>query len=131
MRSPLPLSPASPVSPVLWYAVLGSPIAWSLQFGFGYWIAEAQCSRTGSQWQIPLSTWAVLTGIAAVAVSLGALATAIALFRQTSGVEVEGPPPDGRIRFLAAIGIAVAPLFIAIIAMTSAGVLILQPCTQS
>ncbi len=111
--------------------MFGAPIAWSLQFGSGYWISEAQCSPTGDQWQIALSGWAIAIGAGALAVAVGALATAIALFRRSSGADVKGPPPDGRIRFLAVVGMTVAPLFIAIILMTSAGVLVLQPCNQS
>ena len=131
MRSPLTLSSASPASPALWYAVFGAPIAWSLQFAGGYWLSEAQCSPTGGQWQIPLSGWAIGLGAGALLVALGALVTAIALFRRSSGAEVKGPPPGGRIRFLAVVGMTVAPLFIAIILMTTAGVLVLQPCSQS
>jgi heme/copper-type cytochrome/quinol oxidase subunit 2 len=125
------LSPTSPVSPVLWYAVLGAPGAWALQFWIGYWVSESRCDRPGYATSADLSAWTIIVGAAALVVALGALATSIALFRRTAGAETEGPPPDGRIRFLAIVGMAVAPLFIAIIAMTSSGVLVLMPCTQS
>jgi cobalamin biosynthesis protein CobD/CbiB len=131
MRSRLSLSPESPVSPLLWYAVLGSAIAWALQFGSGYWITEAQCSPTGGQWEIDVSAWTLAIGAVALAVAIGSAATAVALFVRTSGVDSKGPPPAGRIRFLAAVGMAVAPLFIAMIVMTTVGVLVLQPCNQS
>jgi hypothetical protein len=125
------LSPTSPVSPVLWYAVLGAPSAWALQFWIGYWVSQARCDRPGQAVPADLTAWTIVVAIAALAVAFGALATSIALFRRTSGAETKGPPPDGRIKFLAVVGMAVAPLFIAIIAMTSSGVLVLMPCTQS
>lgn len=125
------LSPTSPVSPVLWYAVLGAPIAWALQFWTGYWLAQAQCGPTGSQWKIDLSAWATWVGIAGLAMAIGALATAVTLYRRTATAEVKGAPPQGRIKFLSVVGMTVAPLFIAIIAMTSTGVLVLLPCNQS
>jgi hypothetical protein len=130
MRSPLPLSPESPASPLLWYGVLGSAVAWALQFGSGYWITQAQCSPAG-RWQFGDSGWVIAIGAAALAVAIGAAATAVTLFLRTSGVDSKGAPPAGRIRFLAIVGMAVAPLFIAMIVMTTVGVLVLQPCNQS
>jgi hypothetical protein len=125
------LSPASPVSPVLWYAVLGAPIAWALQFWVGYWVSQARCDRPGYAAPADLTAWTIVAGIAALAVAFGALVTSIALYRRAADAETKGPPPDGRIKFLAVVGMAVAPLFIAIIAMTSSGVLVLMPCTQA
>jgi len=131
MRSPLSLSPESPVSPLLWYGVLGSAVAWALQFSSGYWITEAQCSPTGGQWKIDVSAWTIAIGAVALAVAIGSAATAVTLFLRTSGVDSKGAPPAGRIRFLAIVGMTVAPLFIAMIVMTTVGVLVLQPCSQS
>lgn len=125
------LSPTSPVSPVLWYAVLGAPSAWALQFWVGYWVSQARCDRPGYATPADLTAWTVVTGVAALAVALGALVTSIVLFRRSAHADTKGAPPDGRIKFLAVVGMAVAPLFIAIIAMTSSGVLVLMPCTQS
>lgn len=125
------LSPDSPGSPLLWYAPLGSAVAWSLQFGSGYWISEAHCSVAGEHWGIAVSTLTIAIGLAALVVALGSLATSIALLRRTAGASVKGAPPDGRTRFLATVGLTVAPLFIAMIVMTSVGVLVLQPCNQS
>jgi hypothetical protein len=130
MRSPAPIPPESPASPLLWYAVLGSPVAWALQFGAGYWITEAQCSPSGG-WQFGASGWTIAIGAVALAVALGSAAAAVSLFLRTSGTPADAPPPPGRIRFLATVGMAVAPLFVAMIVMTTAGVLVLQPCNQS
>src|SRR5205085_1896442 len=43
------IPPDSPVSPVLWFAVLGAPGAYATQLGLGYWLTEAQCSPTGDE----------------------------------------------------------------------------------
>lgn len=127
----LPLSPDSPVSPVLWFAVLGAPLAGVLQFAIGYWIAQAQCSPTGGQWGIAVKSWALGVGALGETVAIAAGLTALLLWRRTAGADVKGPPPAGRIRFLAAVGMTVAPLFIFLIAMTSIGAAVLYPCTQS
>jgi heme/copper-type cytochrome/quinol oxidase subunit 2 len=125
------LSPTSPVSPVLWYAVLGAPTAWALQFWIGYWAVQARCDRPGYATPVNLTAWTIVVGVAALAMAIGALVTSIVLFRRNAEAEEKGPPPAGRIKFLAIVGMTVAPLFIAIILMTSAGVLILMPCTQA
>jgi hypothetical protein len=125
------LSPTSPTSPVLWYAVLGAPTAWALEFWIGYWAAEARCGRPGDHVAVDTVTLTVVVGVLAMGFAIGALLTSIVLWRRTSDTEVKGPPPRGRVRFLAAVGMTVAPLFIALIAMTSAGVLVLLPCNQS
>jgi hypothetical protein len=129
MRSPLPISPESPASAVLWYAVLGAPIAWGLQFASGYWISVAQCSPAGARWDVSVQAWAIAIGAVCLAAALGAGATAAALFRRTR--EAPSSPPAGRIHFLATIGLAICPLFAAMIVMSTVGVLILFPCAQS
>lgn len=133
MRLLPPMSPDSPVSLPLWFAALGAPLAWTLQFSVGYWLAEAACSQTGRRlWDIDVSLWMVpLTAVAAV-VTIGAGLTALALFRRTRDADHDAAPPPGRIRFLAIIGMTVAPLFLAMIALTAIGVLVhFPPCDQS
>jgi uncharacterized membrane protein len=125
------LSPDSPVSPVLWYAVLGPPAAWFGQFLIYYWLAETQCSPAGAQWDIPLATWAIVVGAVAAVIAAGAGLTSIALLRRNSDDEAEDAPPGGRIRFLAVVGMTLTPLFFAMILMTTAGLLTLIPCNQS
>jgi heme/copper-type cytochrome/quinol oxidase subunit 2 len=131
MRSSPELSPRSPVSPLLWFAVLGAPTAWGLQFAVGYWLSDAQCSATGGQWGIALDTWAIVVGILAFLTATASGATAVALFRRTAEAEEEDAPPSGRIHFLAVVGMAVTPLFLCLIAMTAAGTIVLFPCNQS
>jgi hypothetical protein len=67
----------------------------------------------------------------ALAVATTAGVTAVAMFRGTRGAEMEGSPPEGRVHFLAAIGIAVTVLFAFVIVMTGVGIAILPDCHQS
>jgi hypothetical protein len=108
--------PQSPASPLLWYAVLGAPAAWVGQFAISYWLTEAKCSVAGERWGI--------------SVAIGAGLVAIGLFRATGNDDIEGPPPGGRSRFFAAVGLAVTPIFLAIIVLNGVGAVV-QSCTQS
>jgi len=54
-------------------------------------------------------------------VAIGGLLAAVIVYVATSGVDEEGAPPLGRIHFLAVVGLAIAPLFIAIILMAGLG----------
>jgi heme/copper-type cytochrome/quinol oxidase subunit 2 len=123
-------APRSPSSPLLWFAVAGAPLAWTLQFALGYWLTQAECSEAGSEWGIALSTWAVAATAVAATVALAAGFTAVALLRATAEQETEGAPPLGRTRFLSIVGIAITPLFLAIIVMNGVGIAVLSSCHQ-
>jgi hypothetical protein len=110
----------------LWLGVFGAPGAWALQHVSGYALTEATCGDAG--WHVNLDAWtiAVSAGAALVAVAAG---TAAALtYRATRAAGEE--PPVARIRFLAVIGIAIAPLFLAMILMSGLGTLFLDHCRQ-
>lgn len=123
------IPPESPVSPVLWFAVLGAPGAYVLQLGVGYWLAEAQCSPTGEQWGIPLDVWGIVVGAVSLAIAIGAAVTSVVLFRRTQ--EAGDAPPPGRINFLAVVGMTVSTLFIALIVMSTVGIVAFRVCNQS
>ncbi len=123
-------APTSPASPLLWFGVLGAPLAWGLQFGIGYWITQGRCSP-GDEWGSGPDLWTLVLTILAAAAAIAAAATAVALFRATAAAEAEGAPPAGRTHFLAIVGMAIAPLFLAIIVMNGVGVLVLSSCSQS
>ncbi len=120
--------PRSPVSPLLWYAVLGAPAAWALQFGVGYWVAQAKCSRAGAMWGISLDAWIIVLSAIAIPAALAAGLLSYALFRSTDGAGTE--PPGGRNRFLAAVGMAVTPIFVGIMVLNLVGVLVYSYCPQ-
>jgi hypothetical protein len=123
------IPPSSPASPVLWFAVLGAPLAYVLQMGLGYWLAEAECSPTGGMWGISLAAWGVVVSAVSAAVALAAGLTALWLFRGSG--EYKDPPPRGRIAFLGVIGMTVSSLFLALILMSAAGILTYHVCNQS
>jgi uncharacterized membrane protein len=123
------LPPDSPVSPVVWFAVLGAPGAYALQLGLGYWLVEAQCSPTGEEWGIPLATWAVVVTALAAAVAVAAGFASAWLYRRDG--DRHAPPPSGRNAFLAAVGMTVSTLFLILILMSGAGVLAFHVCNQS
>lgn len=123
------LGPSSPVSPVLWFAVLGAPLAYAVQMGLGYWLAEAECSPTGEMWGISLSIWGLVVGAVAAAIAVAAGLTALRLFRRTG--DYKGAPPPGRTAFLAVVGMTVSSLFLVLILMSAAGILTYHVCNQS
>jgi heme/copper-type cytochrome/quinol oxidase subunit 2 len=131
VKPPRWISPDSAVSPVLWFAVLGAPIGWTVQFAVGYWTSEAQCTPGTEQWSIALDTWTIVATAFAAVTAAAAGAAALALYRRTREADDEGPPPAGRTHFLAVVGLAVTPLFLVMIGLTALGVLIHIPCGQS
>jgi hypothetical protein len=123
--------PTSPASPLLWFGVAGAPAAWVLQFAIGYWIGWAECSATGSQWGISISVWSIaVTAVAAVSAVAAGL-TAAAMFMAVDAEVDDDPPPSGRVRFLAIVGMAITPLFFAMIVMNGVGAAVLAHCHQS
>jgi hypothetical protein len=123
------LPPDSPVSPILWFAVLGAPGAYALQLGLGYWLVEAQCSPNGQEWGIPLATWAAAATAVAAALAVAAGIVSIRLFLRPG--DRHDPPPAGRTAFLASVGMTLSFLFFVLILMTGAGVLTFHVCNQS
>ena len=122
--------PRSPVSPLLWYSVLGAPAAWAAQFGISYWVTEAKCSVAGTRWGISVDAWVIALTVLAAAIALGAGYVAVALFRATESADIDADPPSGRTRFFAAVGLAIAPIFLAIILLNGIGEVI-HSCGQS
>ena len=123
------IPPESPVSPVLWFAVLGAPLAYAAQLGIGYWLTQAACSPTGGQWGISLNVWAIVVTAPAAAAAVAAGLTSVWLFRRHG--DRHDPPPPGRVAFLAAVGMTVSVLFLTLILMSCAGVLTFHVCNQS
>jgi hypothetical protein len=122
--------PHSPASPLLWYAVLGAPAAWGAQFAISYWVTEAKCSVAGERWGVSVEAWVIALTVVATAVALGGWLIALGLFQATESDDLDSAPPGGRTRFLAAVGLAIAPIFIAIILLNGVGAVV-QSCSQS
>jgi hypothetical protein len=115
---------------VVWFAVLGAPAAWVTQFLAGFALTEADCNTAGRTWNVPLDGLVTALTVGAVAVSVAAGLAAIAAFRATRAAGEGGAPPAGRVHLLAIVGMAVAPLMLAIIVLSGVGVLVLDGCRQ-
>jgi hypothetical protein len=114
-----------------WFGVFGAPFAWATQHVAGFALTQAACGRTGLNTDVPVdSATTVISAVAAV-VALCAGAAAVASYAGTRDADDDDAPPDGRRHFLAIIGMAVTPLFLAMILMSGSGVLDLPECHQS
>ena len=123
--------PKSAVSPVMWFAVVGAPFAWGVEFAVGYWMTQTGCSVPGREWSLDQDVWGVVLTVVAFGVAVAAGLTAVAMFRGTRQAEEDDAPPVGRVRFLAAVGMTVTALFVFVIVMTGLGIVILPDCRQS
>jgi len=111
-------------SALLWYGVVGAPFAWVLQLVVGYGLEEAACSPGSGRWGIDGDVWEVVVSIGAAAAGAAALAAAFASRRNAE----RAADPSGRVAFMATAGLLADVLFLALIALTTAGVIALGSC---
>jgi hypothetical protein len=111
---------------LLWFGLLGAPLAWAGQLVVGYGVEEADCSAGSMRWGIESGTWELALTIATALV--GALACAAAVLML---VRVRRREPDlqGRVEFMAAGGILVSAVFLVLIVLGGAAAVYLEPCT--
>jgi hypothetical protein len=110
------------------YALVGAPLAWTAQLVLGYGLTEAACGPAGRMWNIAVDTWeSVIFGLA-LAVAAGGLASAAALHRAVMRGAIDDP--NGRVRFMTTIGLAVGAIFLALILYTGTGVLTVEECRR-
>jgi hypothetical protein len=119
-----------PRAALLWFAVLGAPAAWVTQFLAGYALTEAACNTVGRTSNVPLDALVAALTAGAAAVSVLAGLAAVLIFRGARAAGEDGPPPGGRVVFMAIVGMIVAPLMLAIILLSGVGVLVLDGCRQ-
>lgn len=129
-----------PSSALVWFAVLGGPSAWAVQFVINLAFSFAQCNAPSGRWQLPVHGWEIVVSAVAVGITLAAGAVSLWLYLRTFNLDHvaeaerhgEGsPPPTGRISFLAMVGLTVNFLALAIIVMTGIGAPLLPICQQS
>jgi hypothetical protein len=114
---------------LVWFGVLGAPVAWTAQLWVGTGLTIAACSVAGRRWDIPVDPLTTaLTVLAALTAALAA-ASSLAVLRATR--DASGEPPAGRVRFLATIGITVSFLFGCLIVMTGLGIVFHDLCHQA
>jgi hypothetical protein len=112
-----------------WFGLLGAPLAWTGQLLLGFGFVEGSCNSSGDLWGIAPSTWEIAVTAAAVAVALAAEGAALAVWRETSRIEGDGPPV-GRVRFFAAGSLVVGVVFLGVILMSGLGATHLAGCRQ-
>jgi hypothetical protein len=115
---------------LMWFGVWAAPVAWALQHAAGVMLGLAQCNPNGRRWQIALGTWEVAIAVIAAAVAITGIVAAVLAFRATSD-RSEAPPPGSRIHFMAAMALAIGPLFLAIIVLNGLGTGFADLCRQS
>jgi hypothetical protein len=116
-----------------WLGVLGPPFAWALQHVAGYAVGLADCpdNARGPGWSVPVDALTIAIGGTTAIVAALCGAAAVAAWRAARDADESDAPPAGRIHFLAMIGMTITPLFLAMIAMSSAGAIAASGCTQS
>jgi hypothetical protein len=116
-----------------WLGVLGPPFAWALQHVAGFSVGLADCpdNTRGPGWSVPVDGLTIAIGGTAAVVTVLCGVASLAAFRATRESEEYDAPPAGRIHFLSMIGLTITPLFLAMIAMSSAGAIAAHGCTQS
>ena len=119
-----------PLGVLLWFGLLGSPLAWVAMFLVGYAFDLAQCNPAGTVWNLPVRAWTIAATAAGATVAVLSLLSALTVWRATREAS-DDELPGSRIQFLAVIGIAIAPLFLGIILMSGFGATFLESCRQS
>jgi hypothetical protein len=114
-----------------WFGAFAAPAAWTLQHVFGLGITLAACDRAGSSFGIAVNAVTIVLTAAAAATAVAGGVSAVLAFLAMRDVSKDDPPPSGRIFFLSIVGMAISPLFLAIILMSGSGVLSLTLCQQS
>jgi len=120
-------------SRLAWLGCFGPPVLWATQHIAGYLVALADCpdNTAGPRWSVPVNTVTIILGATTALLTLLCGAGAVVAWRATRDADDDDKPPAGRIHFLSVIGMTIAPLFFAIIVMSSAGAIAFQECVQS
>ena len=116
-----------------WIGALMPPFAWAGQHIAGYATGLADCpdDTAGPGWHVPVDgiTFAI-GGTATVLILIGGGFSLVAWLATREADDADAPPA-GRIHFLAVIGMSIAPLFLAMVLMSSSGAIIANGCQQS
>ncbi len=119
---------------LVWFGVLGGPLAWAAQFLFAMQFALARCESPDGRFQFPVHVISPVLGAAGALVGILAELAAISVFRATRADQHSQRAADvtmGRLHFLAAVGMTVNPLTLTICVMVAIGVPLLGLCHQS
>ena len=113
-----------------WTALLAGPLAWAVQHVVMFFTVTADCNPAGSRWNVPQKEIVVAMTIATALVVVVAELAGYAAYRATDGIDKEGEPPLGRIRFLSMAALVIGPLFLALVLLDGGGNLAHGGCVQ-
>jgi hypothetical protein len=114
---------------LLWFGVLGAPLAWAFQLVAGYGLEEAACgtgTATDDYWGVSALTPIAVVCAVAAATAVASLASAALTHRRVH--DRDAYDPRGYARFTSLAGVLASTYFLALIALTTVGVLTLEPC---
>jgi hypothetical protein len=114
---------------LLWFGLLGPPLAWTFQHVAGFALTDAACSGPGPRPEFTVDAWLIVVAAVGAAIALLGELAAIAMFRRTRDAPEE--PPASRVHFLSVVAMTIGPLFLAIILMSGLGSILLSACHQS
>lgn len=111
-----------------WFGLMGAGVVWAAQLVIGFGVTDAACGPAGTGWNIDVDAWQIV--LMAVGVPLAALAevAAVAVFRETRGLDHDDPPPWGRRHFFVVAAMLGNALFIVAILLSGIGAIYNGPC---
>lgn len=121
-----PDRPARSVHLLAWFGWTGAPLAWAALHVIGFGLTQAACNGPGRD--VPVDGLAIGTTVLFALIAVAALISALLAFRATNGAE---ELPGERVHFMAVVGLAISPLFLAIIVMAGIGTVVLENCHQA
>jgi uncharacterized membrane protein YeiB len=113
-----------------WVGLIFGALVWTGHHVLGYGLTEAACSRAGSEWGISLDAWETAAMAAAAAGVIVSELAALTVVLRTREESYEGPPPPGRIRFLAIAAVVANLIFLTIIVLDGLGSIVNVACRQ-
>jgi hypothetical protein len=114
---------------LLWFGIMGGPLAWAIVHIAGYGFGIAQCDQPAARWQLPVHAFDV--GVAAGGLLIGLSSIGVSLWIYLATREADDAPPQGRVHFLSVIGLVVNFLAIVIIILDGVGAPLTGLCHQS
>ena len=114
---------------LLWFGVLGAPLAWTLQLVAGYGVEEAGCAEGARRWGVPSHGLQIAILCFCAAVALGSGLAAGWSWREAGRGRLRNR--RGRVAFLGICGLLLSALFLALIVLGGAGAATLDTCARS
>jgi hypothetical protein len=114
---------------LLWFGIMGGPLAWAAVHVIGYAFGVAQCDDPAHRWQLPVHAFDVGAAAVGLAIGLASIGVSLWIFFDTRGVD--NAPPQGRVHFLSVCGLVVNFLTIVIIILVGVGTPLTGLCHQS